>query len=359
MQNKYSSIELLYGILFFLVHLFIELVCYTLLYIKFSSNIATLVVVIYDFFAFVPQAIVGDFHNKHKNINIGIFGAICFVLALILIDSQNQFLFYLSLLFLSIGNAILHETGAIATISVSDNHIFPSSLFVSGGVFGILLARFLARIGISIYWLLLPIAFILVVVCLTSKDWCQENIVYTEFDIVKSVSKASFVLVVALVVVATRSFLGCILPTAWRRTMFDIVLLYFSLGVGKAVGGLLCDIYGYRFVTIISTLFCIPFIIFGNYNMLLSLVGILLFSMNMSITYALTLSIFKQNPGLAFGITTIGLFIGILPMFFVRIGFELVAVVLVGLSVVCYVLLDRLTKKLKCDNILALSKREC
>ena len=345
MQNKYSPIELLYGILFFLVHLSIELVCYTLLYIKFGSNIATLVVIIYDFFAFVPQAIVGDFHNGHKTMNIGIIGVLCFVLSLILINSQNQFLFYLSLFSLSIGNAILHETGAITTISVSDNHIFPSALFVSGGVFGILLSKFLSIANISIYWLLIPIIFILIVVCSTSKEWCKVDIVYTEFDIVKDVSKASFVLVVALVVVATRSFLGCILPTGWRKTMFDLVLLYFSLGIGKAVGGLLCDIYGYKFVTIISTLVCIPFIILGNFNMLLSLIGILLFSMNMSITYALALNVYKQNPGVAFGITTIGLFIGVLPMFFVRIGFDMAVVVLVGLSVLCYILLDKVLRK--------------
>ena len=345
MQNKYSPIELIYGILFFLVHLSIELVCYTLLYIKFNSNIATLVVIIYDFFAFVPQALIGDFHNKHKSMNIGIIGVLCFVLSLILINSQNQFLFYLSLFSLSIGNAILHEAGAIATISVSDRHIFPSALFVSGGVFGILISRFLAVANISIYWLLIPIIFILVVVCLTTKDWCKEDIAYTEFDIVKDVSKASFVLVVALVVVATRSFLGCILPTGWRKTMFDLVLLYFSLGIGKAVGGLLCDIYGYRFVTIISTLLCIPFIIFGNFNMILSLIGILLFSMNMSITYALALNVYKQNPGVAFGITTIGLFIGVLPVFFVKIGFELAVMILVGLSIGCYILLDKVLKK--------------
>ena len=344
-QNKYSTIELVYGTLFFLVHLAIELVCYTLLYIKFSNNIATFVVLIYDFFAFVPQGIVGDFHNKHKSMNIGIMGVLCFVLSLILINSQNHFLFYLSLFSLSIGNAILHEVGAIATISVSKNHIFPSSLFVSGGVFGILLSRFLAGANISIYWLLIPIILILLVVYQTSKEWCKEDIVYTEFDIVNDISKASFVLVVVLVVVATRSFLGCILPTGWRKTIFDLVLLYFSLGIGKAVGGLLCDIYGYRFVTIISTLLCIPFIILGNYNMLLSLVGILLFSMNMSITYALALNIFKQNPGLAFGITTIGLFIGVVPLFFVKIGFELAVAILVGLSIGCYILLDKVLKK--------------
>lgn len=348
MQNKYSPIELIYGILFFLVHLAIELVCYTLLYIMFNNNIATLVVIIYDFFAFVPQAIVGDFHNKHKRLNIGIFGVLCFLISLILINSQNQFLFYLSIFILSIGNAILHEVGAIATISVSDKHIFPSSLFVSGGVFGILISRFLVVTNISIYWLLIPIAFILIVVCLTSKEWCKEDIIYTEFDILKNqnkklsiVSKFYEPFIVVIVVVATRSFLGSILPISWKKTIFDIVLLYFSLGIGKAVGGLFCDIVGFKFVTIISTLLCIPFILLGNFNMLLSLIGILLFSMNMSITYAMALNIFKQNPGLAFGITTIGLFIGVLPMFFVKCSFAEVLVLIVILSLICYNLLNQ------------------
>lgn len=342
MLQKYSLNEILFGVLYFLVHFCLELVCYRLLYLRFSSYVSILVIFIYDFFAFVPQVIIGNFHNKYKYINIGIIGVICFVISLLLIN--NDFFYYIAIFILSIGNAFLHETGAIATISISNKHIFPSSLFVSGGAFGIFAGRMMAKANISLYWLFIPIFFILLVILFTSNKWCIKNIIYTEFDITKNIINHNFVILVVFVVVAVRSYIGMIMPMAWKKTIFDMFLMYISLGIGKALGGLFCDIYGYRFTTIISTLVCIPFIIFGNYNIVLSLIGVLLFSMNMSITYALALNIIRQNPGVAFGVTTIALFVGILPIFIFKLNFNIIVLIVIVLSFVCYYLLNKILR---------------
>lgn len=61
--------------------------------------------------------------------------------------------------------------------------------------------------------------------------------------------------------------------------------------------------------------------------------------MTMSITFAMCLSVLKKNPGIAFGITTAALFLGLLPVFFVRFSTQVNTVLVVLFSVISYVLL--------------------
>ena len=69
MLKKYSGIEIVYGILFFVVHIAIETISYMLLYLRFKTFVAVLIVLMYDFFAFVPQSLIGEWHNKHKKVD--------------------------------------------------------------------------------------------------------------------------------------------------------------------------------------------------------------------------------------------------------------------------------------------------
>ena len=93
-------------------------------------------------------------------------------------------------------------------------------------------------------------------------------------------------------------------------------------------------------MAVISTLAAIPFLYFGENIMIISLIGVMFFSMTMSITLAILVSVLKKAPGLAFGLTTIGLFLGTVPIFFVKItnpifNFGLISV----MSLVCMIIL--------------------
>ena len=111
------------------------------------------------------------------------------------------------------------------------------------------------------------------------------------------------------------------------------------MGAGKALGGYLADRFGARKTAFIGTLAAIPFLLFGDRVMIVSCIGVFFFSMTMSITFAMCLSILKDNPGLAFGITTAGLFFGILPAFFIQFSPLVNAVLITVFSVLCFVLL--------------------
>ena len=164
----------------------------------------------------------------------------------------------------------------------------------------------------------IPILILVLISVLTAKSWCKSEVEYIDVDIVNQKYSHLVILLIALTVVMVRSYIGFVIPMNWKNEFYHSILLFTSLGIGKAVGGLLCDKFGYRLVATISTLLCVPFIIIGKDFMVASLFGMLLFSMTMSITYAMALSVIKNNPGVAFGITTIGLFLGVLPIFIIR-----------------------------------------
>ena len=80
--------------------------------------------------------------------------------------------------------------------------------------------------------------------------------------------------------------------------------------------------------------------------MFVSLIGVMFFSMTMAITLGMVASIFKKNPGLAFGYTTIGLFLGTLPIFFVKVTTLSNNIVLIVISsLICSLLLNYSLKK--------------
>ena len=112
------------------------------------------------------------------------------------------------------------------------------------------------------------------------------------------------------------------------------------MGVGKGLGGILADRIGIRLTAVISTVGALPFMVFGADMMAVSLVGITFFSMTMAITLALIVSRLPRYPGIAFGFTTIGLFLGTLPFFFFRIRSVLTnALIIALLTIPCVVIL--------------------
>ena len=334
----------IYGIVFFIFHLSIEVISYMLLYLRFGTSVSAYIILIYDFFAFVPQAIFGDIHNKNKKINLGFIAVIFFTISVLLIKTDNNVIYLLAILLISFANAILHECGAIAVATVSKKNIFPSALFVSGGTIGIVIGRYFASNNISINYLFVFIIIILSILTFTDKVWCRDDVSYIDVNIVNVDKSKKIIFVSAFFVLAVRSFMGFVLPLAWKENFFHVVLLSLFLGIGKAWGGYLCDTIGYRKVAFISTVICVPFIILGNRFMLLSLIGIMLFSMTMSITYAMLLSIIKNNPGVAFGVTTIGLFVGVVPLLFTRFNGNINVIIIVVLSLISYLILKLVLK---------------
>lgn len=335
--------ELKVGYLYFYIHFIVEVVCFFYLFrVTNNSFIVWLIPFIYDGMAFVPQSIIGYLDDKYK-INTGYIGVLLlFISYLIYIFLDISI--YVSLIILCLGNAFLHVSGAELTLKNSNGKLSPAAIFVSGGSFGVITGRLLAK-NLIPSWIMLILIISMIPFILLANTYNKKKSDTDKFNYVNEKINPGLVIIIAVFVVIVRGYMGYGIPTTWNKTTIQTILFFVTMGIGKALGGILSDKYGIRKVAILSTLLAIPFLCFGDNIMIISLIGIMLFSMTMAITLGILVSVLKRTPGLAFGLTTIGLFLGTVPIFFIKLNMIVNIYIIVIFSIVCMLLLNYVLKK--------------
>lgn len=327
------------GYLYFYVHFIVEVICFFYLSrITNNSNIIWLIPFIYDGFAFVPQSLIGYVTDKYPKINIGIIGVILFLVAYLLYGLTNISIF-ISLIILCLGNAFLHVAGAQATLRTSNGKLSPAAIFVSGGSFGVITGKLLSKSMINPLFMIIPILSIIPFVLISNK-YVKENNNTNNFNYVKEKIDLKLVIMIAVLVVMIRGYMGYGIPTSWNKTTLQTIIFFSIMGIGKMLGGILSDRFGIRKVAIFSCLVSVPFLCFGDNIMIISLIGVMLFSMTMAITLGILVSVLKKSPGLAFGLTTIGLFLGTVPVFFIKLSQISNIIFIVLASILCMLMLN-------------------
>ena len=72
----------------------------------------------------------------------------------------------------------------------------------------------------------------------TSARWCKSSVKYIDVDIVNGKYSHVVILLIALIVVMVRSYMGFVIPINWKSEFYHSILLFTFLGIGKALGGL-------------------------------------------------------------------------------------------------------------------------
>lgn len=341
--SLFKSKELKTGYLYFYVHFIVEVVCFFYLSRVMKDSVAVwLIPFIYDGVAFVPQSIIGYISDKFPKINIGLIGVILLFIAYLIYGITNLPI-YLSLIILCLGNACLHVSGAEDTLKSSNGKLSPAAIFVAGGSFGVVTGKLLAKTSLNPLFLLIAILTIIPFVLL-SKTYLNKDSKADKFNYVREDLNPLLVILVAVLVVIIRGYMGYGIPTSWNKTVVQLVIFFCTMGLGKALGGILSDIFGIRKVAIFSTLIAIPFLCFGDNIMIISLIGVMFFSMTMAITLGILVSKLKKTPGLAFGLTTIGLFLGTAPIFFIKVNMISNIVIIIVASILCAIALGYILK---------------
>ncbi len=338
------------GWLYFYVHFVTEVICFYCLELQTGDSVYLWIFpFIYDALAFVPQAVIGYISDKFPKIQMGIAGIVLMTVAafsfwLGLLPGK-----YTALIILCIGNACVHVNGAEATLRCSGGKLAHSAIFVAGGSFGVITGRLLARASVP-YWAII-ILVITGIPFVMLAEYYRKNADKIKnpcgrFCYASKKLPAGAVIALAVLIVAVRGYMGYGIPTSWNKTVFQSVMLYVAMGVGKAAGGILADRFGVKKTAMISAAAALPFLFLGDNLMSVSLIGVMLFSMTMSITLALLVSVLPNAPGLAFGFTTIGLFLGTAPIFFFKFTTTFSnCVVIAVLTVLCLVAMQIVIRK--------------
>lgn len=340
LKNALTAKNMMAGWLYFYIHFATEVTCFFFLSRQYGDSVMLwLFPFVYDALAFVPQSPIGYLCDKFKKINGGIVGIVLMAFAGLMFEYLPVSP-YIPLVILCIGNAFTHVGGAETTLRVSDGRLAHSAVFVSGGSFGVVTGRLLSSSDVSgliiVLFILTAIPFALLADTYL-RDTEKQNINPCEkFNYANPKLSAAAVIILATLVVAVRGYMGYGIPTAWKKTLLQTVCLYVTMGIGKAAGGIFADAFGVRKTAVFSVSAALPFLLAGNNHMGISLVGVMIFSMTMSITLALLVSVLKKTPGFAFGFTTLGLFLGTAPIFFFRFtSVRANCIVISALSVLC------------------------
>lgn len=341
--NVFKEKNIATGYLYFYVHFVTEIACfYYLSKITSGSLIVWLLPFMYDGLAFVPQGLIGYYHDKHPKFKSGLVGTGLLVLAYLIYLLLGNIL--CSLVVICIGNCFLHISGAECTLKTSEGKLAHSAIFVGGGSFGVITGRILASSSLN-PWVIVAMIFTMIPFILLADTYYNESS-KIKFDYANNKMNPHLIAVLAVLVVIVRGYMGYGIPTSWNKTIFQTVYLFCIMGLGKCLGGILSDAYGIRKVGVFSTIFAIPFLCLGDNYMIISLIGVMFFSMTMAITLAILVSVLKEKPGVAFGLTTIGLFLGTAPIFFIKIVNSTVNIgMIIIMSIACSFILASMLKK--------------
>lgn len=344
-RSALKAPNIITGYLYFYIHFVVEVLCFFVLArLIGDSAFLWITPLLYDTFAFVPQSLIGYFSDKFPKVKIGFIGLLLLILGFILFGLSVGNV-YVSLILVGLGNACLHVDGSEVTLRTAKGKLSHSAIFVSGGSFGVITGRLLGTSEMS-FWILVILALStipFIILANMYRDECKNDVL--EFDYASSKISGGWIILLAVFVVIVRGYMGYGLPTSWNKSVMQTILLYCAMGFGKALGGILSDAYGVKKVGILSSLLALPFLICGDKFMLVSLIGVLLFSMTMSITLALIVSVLKRAPGLAFGMTTIGLFLGSVPVFFFKFNTLLSnCIVIIVFTLLCVFIFKKIIK---------------
>ena len=336
------------GLCFALIHFLVEVTSFYVIAQYTDDPLVWALALIYDFFAFMPQGIFGYLRDTLlPKTDLAIIGTLITSVSLLMLPFGLSP--YLTVTVVSIGNALVHVQGAEETLRAAPGKMTPAAAFVSGGSFGLITGRLLAKAGCPMPVILAANLLIIAVSLLSKKlrvpaETEAENLALYRFGNQKLNPK--LIVALAVVVVTVRSYMGYGIPTTWNQTVIQSVLLYCFMGTGKALGGVFIDRFGIRKTAAVSTLGALPFLLFGDRVMIVSLIGILFFSMTMAITLALIVSVLPEYPGFAFGFTTVGLAVGTFPVFFWKTDSLLVnCVIVTTLTLLSFALLQVICEK--------------
>lgn len=301
------------GSIYAFVHFSVETACFYFLFNRLSAGpMWWALAMLFDALAFLPQSLFGVLQDRFPKWNAGLLGAALMLLAMVLPWNLT------ALALIGLGNALIHISGAVYTLQDTNGEIAPNAIFVGGGSFGVITGQLLGGLHIP---QLMAIPIMLMFLSAILLWWIPKTHSLpgtpSDFEICSEM-RTGVIVMLAFVAVAIRSYIGYAIPTEWNKTVPQSIMLFVCMGLGKSLGGIVADLIGYRKTAWISLLGGLPFLLFGNSYMMISLIGVALFSMTMPITIAILASRFPKTPGFAFGITTVALFVGVLPAFFVQ-----------------------------------------
>lgn len=264
-------------------------------------------IVLYNVLAFSTQPIFGLLADVFR---IPVY---CAALGILLVagGTLSQPIPLLAVLFASFGNALFHVGGGVIALGLTPGKAALPGIYVAPGAFGLMIGILIGKAGHFIAWpfLLLLIAAGALILILPRPEPAASHKLPADLKWFEAV------ILLLLVSVAIRSMVGLSLVLPWKSDPVLLIALTLAVVLGKALGGILGDKFGWTAVAVSGLAASAPLLTFFAQIPAIAILGIFLFNLSMPITLIGLANMLPGRNGFAFGLTTLALIIGALPTF--------------------------------------------
>jgi FSR family fosmidomycin resistance protein-like MFS transporter len=216
-----------------------------------------------------------------------------------------------AVVFAGLGNALFHVGGGSVSLNLTPRKASAPGIFVATGAIGIFLGTLLGKGGQFVAW---PFILALFILCIMMFIIRKPEMNYDRKEIpANKTNHFELILLLVLLSIAIRSLVGTMLVFPWKTSLDLAIVLTAAIVLGKGLGGILADKFGWIKIAIGSLILSIPLLILGANVPFLAIIGMFLFNITMPITLTAISNIMPGRPGFAFGITCLALVIGALP----------------------------------------------
>jgi MFS transporter, FSR family, fosmidomycin resistance protein len=265
-------------------------------------------ILLYNALAFCLQVPFGFLLDKYGHSKIvAIAGLFCLFAAYIFISTPM-----LAVVLAGIGNALFHVGGGQVALNINGRKAIYPAIFVAPGGIGLALGIYLSVSHVVFNLFLFPISLLIMVAVLFVTKLPAFSVVKMPGQRFNTVVIIIMLLMLSLCI---RSLIGLSVYFPWRTNIFLLVILTLSIASGKVLGGILADWMGWMKTGLLGLLLASPLLAFGTTYPLVGIVGIFVFNFTMPVTLVAISNVLNGRAGLAFGITTLALFIGAVPTY--------------------------------------------
>jgi MFS transporter, FSR family, fosmidomycin resistance protein len=298
-----------------LMHFLIDCICAGVIFSLMRRNIVGLgemfeFIILYNLLAFGSQCGLGIIVDKLKYLRMTvILGCIATV-----ISAFIYLVFPLgAIIFAGVGNALFHLGGGSISLNLTPKKASAPGVFVAPGALGLLTGTLLGKNG---QFNILPIILLLFILCCLIFIIRTPEINYQKEETgQKKISYSKIIILLIFLSIAVRSLVGFVTVFPWKSDISLLITLTTAIVLGKGLGGIVADKFGWLKVAIAALILSMPLLGLGSDMPFLGIMGMLLFNIPMSVTLTAISNTLPGRPAFTFGLTCLALFIGALPVF--------------------------------------------
>ena len=235
-----------YGI----THALVDAACAGIVFADFNRGSDFLfIVVLYNVLGFGLQPLLGELVDKaQKPVISAIIGC-----ALTAFAAVTYKFTIVAIVLAGVGNALFHVSGGIVCLNMSNKKAAIPGIYVAPGTIGLFIGTLIGKSGhFSPY----PFVLLFVTLMIFIYKIKAPQINYDNNIEVKH-SKYELIILLLLISISIRSFVGMAVVFPWKTNTSLLYVLIFSVFLGKALGGVFADKFGWIKITILGLAFSV------------------------------------------------------------------------------------------------------